>query len=234
MSFKLKAVVLLGAAGAAMASAVALTGPAAVAATQHCGYYCETMASQSFGPGQVIAEGANGATLLAPGYNPEEDFVALAVGTVSQLAGAGKIPATLASTYGNEVVYQFSYQPKGAITDTCLAASSKSAGSAVEVKSCGWPAEIIPESIMPTNTLWIGVHRDASGDYEPFVNVGASSSSALVLTATSAGGPLTINYMQLGYGGVAGAQMWESLIGINGHTQAWPTPNGNEPAWPLR
>jgi hypothetical protein len=234
MSFKLKAAVLLGAAGAAVASAVALTGSTAIAATEHCGNYCETMASQSFGSGQVIAEGANGATLLAPGYNPEEDFVALAVGTVSQLAGAGKIPASLAPTYGNEVVYQFSYQPKGVITDTCLAASSLAAGSNVVVKSCGWPAEIIPESILPTNTLWIGVHRDASGNYEPFVNVGASKSSALVLTATSAGGPLTINYMHLGYGGVASNQMWESLIGINGQTQVWPTPNGQEPAWPLR
>jgi hypothetical protein len=234
MSFKLKAVLLLGVAGAAAASAVALTGPTARAATEHCGYYCETMASQSFGKGQVIAEGGNGATLLAPGYNPEEDFVALAVGTVGQLAGAKKIPASLASAYANEVVYQFSYQPKGVETDTCLAASSLAAGSAVKVESCGWPKEIIPESILPTNTLWVGVHRDASGDFEPFVNVGASASSALVLTATSSGGPLTINYMQLGYGGVASDQMWESLIGINGQTQVWPTPTGQEPAWPTR
>jgi len=234
MSFRLKAVVLLGVAGAAVASAVALTGPTARAATERCGDYCVSMASQSFGSGQVIAETSSGATLLAPGFNPEEDFVALAVGTVSQLAGAGKIPASLAPTYGNEIVYQFAYQPAGKITDTCLAASGLTAGSAVKVQSCGWPQEIIPESILPTNTLWIGVHRDASGDFEPFVNVEASASSALVLTATSAGGPLTINYMQLGYGGVASDQMWESLIGIYGQTQVWPTPTGDEPAWPLR
>jgi hypothetical protein len=234
MSFKLKAVVLLGIAGAAAASAVVLTGPAATAATEHCGYYCETMASQAFGSGQVIAEASNGSTLLAPGYNPEEDFVALAIGTVSQLAGAGKIPASLAPTYGNEIVYQFAFQPYGKLTDTCLAASSKAAGSAVKVQSCGWPQQVLPEDVIPTSTLWIGVHRDASGDFEPFVNVGASTSSALVLTATSKGGPLTINYMQLGSGRVASNQMWESVIGINGQTQVWPTPNGNEPAWPLR
>jgi hypothetical protein len=236
MSFRLKAAVVLGVAGIAAAGAVALTGPTARAATERCEgeEYCVTMASQSFGSTQVIAEASNGATLLAPGYNSEEDFVALAIGTVSQLAGAGKIPASLATTYGNEVVYQFSYEPDGQILDKCLTASSTAAGSAVDVSSCGWPQEIIPESVLPTSTLWIGVHRDASGDYEPFVNVAASASSALVLTATSANGPLTINYMQLGYSGVAGNQLWESLIGQYGQWQAWPTPTGNEPAWPLR
>jgi hypothetical protein len=234
MSFKLKALVVLGVAGAAAASAVAFMGPSARAETQHCGNYCETMASQSFGAGQVIGETGNGSMLLSPGYNPQEDFVAYAVGTVSQLAGAGKIPASLAPTYGAEVVYQFSYQPYGQETDTCLAPSSLAAGSAVTVKSCGWPKELIPEDILPTNTLWIGVHRDGSGNYEPFVNVAASTSSALVLTATSASGSVTINYMQLGYSGVASNQMWESLIGIYGQTQVWPSPDGNEPAWPLR
>jgi hypothetical protein len=236
MSFRLKAAVLLGAAAAAAISTVALTGSNAHAATERCGgeQNCMTMASQSFGSGQVIAETSSGAALLAPGFNPQEDFVALAIGTVSQLAGAGKIPASLAPTYGNEVVYQFSYQPYGVETYKCLAASSTAAGSAVSVGSCGYPQVIQPQSIIPTNTLWIGVHRDASGNYEPFVNVAASTSSALVLTATSASGPLTINYMSLGYGGVAGDQLWESLIGTNGATQAWPTPTGNEPAWPLR
>jgi|GEM_PF-1649484 len=234
MSVKLKAVALLGAAGAVVASAMALTGSTAQAATQHCGNYCETLASQSFGAGKVIAETSTGGTLLAAGYNSQEDFVALAVGTAAQLAGAHKIPASLGATYGNEVVYQFSYQPRGTETDTCLAPASNTAGSAVKVQSCGWPPQLIPEDVLPTNTLWIGVHRDASGDFEPFVNVAASESNALVLTATSAGGPLTINYMQLGYGGVAANQQWESLIGIYGQAQAWPTPNGNEPAWPLR
>ncbi|HEY1622621.1 MAG TPA: hypothetical protein VGG16_02390 [Streptosporangiaceae bacterium] len=234
MQFRLKAVALLGVAGAAVASAVVLTGPTARAATEHCGNYCETLASQSFGSGQVIAETGNGGTLLAPGYNPQEDFVALAVGTVSQLAETKKIPASLAPAYGNEVVYQFSYQPKGTETDTCLAASGLAAGSAVKVESCGYPKQLIPEDQLPTNTLWIGVHRDAKGDFEPFVNVAASKGSALVLTATSASGPLTINYMKIGSSGVASNQLWESLIGIYGQAQAWPTPNGNEPAWPDR
>ena len=92
----------------------------------------------------------------------------------------------------------------------------------------------MPASTLPKSTLWIGVHRHASGDFEPFVNVAASTSSALVLTATSATGPLTINYMSLGSGGVAGNQMWESLIGIYGQAQPWPTPDGQEPPWPLR
>jgi hypothetical protein len=233
MSFRLKAAVLLGVAGAAMASAVVLTGPAAHAATERCGNYCVTLASQSFGAKQVVAEGANGGTLLAPGYNSKEDFVGLPVGTVSQLAGAKRIPAGLARTYGNEVVYQLVYQPAGALTGTCLGASSMVAGTGVTVQSCGWP-QPMPASTLPNGTLWIGVHRDASGDFEPFINVAASKSSALVLTATSANGPLTINYMSLGSGGVAANQMWESLIGIYGQAQPWPTPDGQEPLWPLR
>jgi hypothetical protein len=233
MSFRLKAAVLLGVAGAAAATAVALTGPTARAATEHCGNYCVTMASESYGKGQVIAEGANGGTLLAPGYNSQEDFVGLPVGTVSQLAGAKRIPASLAKTYGNEVVYQFVYQPYGKMTGTCIGSSSLAAGSDVTIQNCGWP-QPMPASTLPNSTLWIGVHRDASGNYEPFINVAASTSSALVLTATSASGPLTINYMSLGYGGVASDQMWESLIGIYGQTQVWPTPDGQEPLWPLR
>jgi len=233
MSFRLKAVALLGVAGAAMASAVVLTGPAAHAATERCGPQCVTMASQSFGKGQVVAEGKNGTTLLAPGYNPEEDFIGMAVGTVSQLAGAKRIPASLAATYGQEVVYQLVYEPAGKLTSTCLGASSVAAGSGVTVQPCGWP-QPMPSSTLPNSTLWIGVHRDGSGDYEPFVNVAASKTSALVLTATSASGPLTINYMSLGYGGVAPDQMWESLIGPYGQAVAWPTPTGQEPLWPLR
>jgi hypothetical protein len=234
MSFRLKAVALLGVAGAAMASAVALTGPVAQAATERCGDYCVTMASQSYGKGQVVSAGANGGMLLATGYNTKEDFVGLAVGTVSQLASVKKIPATLAATYGEEVVYQLVYEPAGQLTNTCLGASSTAAGSSVTVQSCGWPQQPMPASSHPYSTLWIGVHRDASGDFEPFVNVAASTSSALVLTASAAYGPLTINYMSISGGTVASDQMWESLIGVYGQAQAWPTPDGQEPLWPLR
>jgi hypothetical protein len=234
MSFRLKAAVLVGIAGAAVAvSTVALTGPSARAATERCGDYCVTMASQSFGTGQVIAEGANGGTLLAPGYNPQEDFVGLPVGTVSQLAGAGKIPAALAATYANEVVYQFVYQPAGKMTSTCLGASSLAAGSSITVQSCGWPFPT-PHSTLPNGTLWVGIHRDGSGNFEPFINVAASTSSALALTASSGYAPLTLNYLSISNGAVAGDQMWESLIGIYGQTQPWPTPDGTEPSWPAR
>jgi hypothetical protein len=236
MSLKFKTKTLAGMAALAIAGgAAALTGTAANAATAHCGIYCATMASQSYGTGQVIATTATGGTLLAPGYNPEEDFVPLAVGTVGQLAQAGKIPSSLAATYANEVVYEFSVAPYGALTDECLGISSPTAGASVVVQQCGAPltGQPAPSWEAQQGTLWIGVHRDASGDYEPFVNVEASASAALVLTASSANGPLTINWMSLssGYSGtsVAADQMWESLIGIYGQAQPWPTPTGNEP-----
>jgi hypothetical protein len=233
MSVWLKAAAVLGVAGVAVASAVALTGSTAHAATERCGDYCVTLASESYGTGQLVAETASGGTLLAPGYNSNEDFVGLPIATVSDLVQAGKIPASLGSAYGEEVVYQLVYQPYGQMTGTCLAPSSLAAGASITVQSCGWP-EPGANSTLPNNTLWIGVYRDANGDYEPFVNVAASTSAALVLSASSASGPLTLNYMSIGSSGVAGNQMWESLIGIYGQAQPWPTPNGNEPAWPLR
>jgi hypothetical protein len=225
MSFKLKTLAALAVAGAATAGAVALSsGPVANAATQHCGNYCETMASQSFGTGQVIAVSGNGGVLLAPGYNSSEDFVGLAVGTVQQLAGAGKISASLAKSYAQEIVYQFTYQPTGDMTGACLADS----GGHVALEYCGAPFPT-PHSTLPASTLWIGVYRDHSGNFEPFLNAAASTTSAQVLTATSAGGPLAVKGMTMGYGGVEASQMWESLIGIYGQATAWPTPNGTEP-----
>jgi hypothetical protein len=238
MSLKFKAKVLVGMAALAVAGGTAtLTGTAANAATEHCGIYCVTMASQSFGKGHVVSTTATGGTLLAPGYNPKEDFVALAVGSVAQLAQAGKIPSSLASAYANEVVYEFSYAPYGALTGQCLGVSSPTAGASVVLQQCGAPLtdQPAPSWEKQQGALWIGVHRDASGDYEPFVNVAASKSAAMVLTASSASGSLTINWMSLssGYSGtsVASDQMWESLIGIYGQAQAWPTPTGNEPPY---
>jgi hypothetical protein len=238
MSLKFKAKVLAGMAALAVAGGTAaLTGTAAQAATQHCGIYCTTMASQSYGTGHVVATTGTGGTLLSSGANPDEDFVPLAVGSVAQLAQAGEIPSSLASAYANEVVYEFSSAPYGALTSECLGVSSPTAGAHVVLQQCGAPLthQPAPSWEKQQGTLWIGVHRDASGDYEPFVNVEASKSAALVLTASSASGPLTINWMSLssGYSGttVASDQMWESLIGIYGKAQPWPTPTGDEPPY---
>jgi hypothetical protein len=211
--------------------------PAARAATEHCGIRCVTLASQAYGTGNVVAVSSSGGALLAPGYNPEEDFLPVEVGTVAQLAQAGKIPASEAKTYAQEVVYELSYAPYGALTGQCLGVSSPTAGSSVVLEQCGAPDNDQPTPSWEAHQgpLWIGVYRDHSGDYEPFVNVEASTSAALVLTASSAGGPLSLNYMSLtsGYSGstVASNQMWESLIGIYNQAQPWPTPDGNEPGW---
>jgi hypothetical protein len=224
MSFTLKSLAALAIAGAATAGAVAFSGGAANAATQHCGGYCVTIASQSYGTGHVLAVSKSGGVLLAPGYNSAEDFVGLPVGTVSQLAGAGKVAKSLATAYGQEVVYQLAYQPAGDMTGACIGDS----GGSVVLQYCGAPFPT-PHSTLPASTLWIGVYRDHTGNFEPFVNAGASATSAQVLTATSAGGPLVVRGMSQSYGAVAGSQQWESLIGIYGQTTAWPTPDGTEP-----
>lgn len=212
MSIKTR--VLAGVAALAIAGGgAALAMPHASAETQRCGVNCVTMSSQAFGATNVISAG-NPSMLLAPGFNPTEDFIGVALGTASNLAQIKQVPAGEAATYGSEVVYELAYEPHGVIATQCLGAS----GSAVVLQTCGLPT-----------TLWIGVHRDASGDFSPFVNVGESATSAQVLTATSAHGALSVSGMSVSSGTVAPTQMWESQIGIFGQTQAWPVPGGDAP-----
>ena len=215
-------------------SAIALSGSAAHAATVRCGNYCVTMASQSLGSGEEIAVSSNGGVLMAPGFTPKEDFIGLAVGTVAQLAQAGQIPSSLAATYGHEIVYELSYAPYGALTGNCLGVASPAAGAAVKLQYCGAPTngEPAPSWEAQKGTLWIGVYRNHSGNFEPFINVAASTHAAVALTAGAAGGPLKISYLSDTAGTVAASQMWETMIGIFGQEQAWPTPTGNEPSLP--
>ncbi len=233
MPINFKATAVLAIAGATM-SAIALSGPAAHAATVTCGNYCVTMAAQSLGSGEEIAVSGNGGVLMAPGFTPKEDFIGLAVGTVAQLAQSGQIPSSLAATYGNEIVYELSYAPYGALTGNCLGVSSPTAGATVKLQYCGAPTngEPAPSWEAQKGTLWIGVYRNHSGNFEPFINVAASAHAAVALTAGAAGGPLKINYLSISSGSVAARQMWETMIGIFGHEQAWPTPTGNEPSLP--
>jgi hypothetical protein len=228
MSLKLKTLAGLAAlaiAGGATGGAMALSTPAAHAATVHCSWYCVTLASQSFGTGQVVAETSSGGVLLAPGYNSAEDFVGAPVGTVSEFVqrGYGGIPSWLAKIYGEEIIYELTYAPFGELKGTCLGVSSLSAGANAVVEPCGAPG-----------TYWIGIYRDHTGDFEPFVNAAASTNSVLVLSATSANGPLTLAHLSLSLGSVASDQLWESLIGVYGQAQPWPTPTGDEPDWPDR
>jgi hypothetical protein len=236
MPLKLKAMAVLAIAGAAAMSTIALSGPAADAATWRCGPGCVTMASQSLGAGQEIAVSNNGGVLMAPGFTTKEDFIGLPVGTVAELAQAGEIPSSLASAYAQEIVYELSYAPAGALTGDCLGVASPTAGAAVKLQYCGAPTngQPAPSWEAQKGTLWIGVYRDHSGDFEPFVNVAASAHAAVVLTAGAAGGPLSIKYMSDASGSVASDQLWESLIGVYGQAVAWPTPRGNEPGYPAR
>lgn len=229
MSVRLRGVAVLGLA-VALALGIA-TEPAAQGATRQCGDHCVTLASQEFGAGQVIAQAATGAVLRAAGSGPLEDFVGRAVGTVAQLARSGKVPAALARTYGAEQVYQLEFEPEGLPGGTCLAASAPgplapgssvpAAGAKVTVRGCG------SSSAPASSTLWIGVHGDGIGDFEPFVNVAASSHAALALTAIWPGRPLTVTALTMGGGTAAPAQMWESLIGVYGQVRPRPEPDGS-------
>lgn len=236
MPLKLKATAMLAIAGAAALGAIGLSGPAARAATLHCGPRCVTLAAQSLGSKEVIAVSGNGSVLMAPGFNPKEDFIGLPVGTVAELAQAGKISKSLAAIYGQEVVYELSYAPYGALTGQCLGVASPTAGAAVTLQHCGAPTndQPTPSWEAQKGTLWIGVYRDHSGSFQPYVNVAASTHGSVVLTAGAAGGALKIKFMSDVAGTVASNQMWESVIGVNGSTSTWITPTGNEPSWPAR
>jgi hypothetical protein len=232
MPHKLKAMAVV-AVGAAV-SALALPGAAAQAATQVCGYYCVTLAAQSLGSGEVIDVSGNGAVLMAPWFNPGEDFVGMPMGTVAQLAQSGQIPSSLAATYGQEIVYQLIYAPAGALTGNCLGIASLAPGAGLKLQFCGAPNNGLPtpEANGQKSALWIGIHADHNGDFQPFINVAASTTGtngALALTAGTAGGPLTIQNLSSPNGSVASDQMWETLIGIYGQQQPWPTPNGPGP-----
>jgi hypothetical protein len=213
MSLKLK--MLAGLAALALAGGgAALAVPGADAATARCGTYCVTMASEAFGSQHLIAAGSP-SSLQAPGFNRNEDFVGAALGTASNLAQINQVPASLAAIYGNEVVYEFAFQPHGVIPTQCLGAS----GTSVVLQSCGVPT-----------TLWIGVHRHQNGFFAPFVNVGESGTSVQVLTATSATGPLAVSPLSIDSSGtVASTQMWEGVYGIFGQTVLWPVPGGDAP-----
>lgn len=212
MSLKLKLLAGLAALGIAGGGA-ALAVPHASAMTQHCDWYCATMSSQAFGDKEVIAAG-NPISLRAPGFNPNEDFIGHALGTASNLAQIHQVPASEAAIYADEVVYELGFAPHGQLPTQCLGAS----GSAIVLQPCGVPT-----------TLWIGVHRDSQGFFSPFVNVGASATSIHVLTASAAGGPLTLSPMSISGGVVASNQMWESQIGIFGTAIPWPVPGGQAP-----
>ena len=237
LKLKLKPMAAIAIAGVAAVTAFALSGQSARAETQRCGGYCVTLASKSLGTGEVIAVANNGGVLMAPGFNPKEDFIGLPVGTVAELAQAGEISKSLTTLYANEIVYELSYAPAGALTGNCLGVSSPKAGATAVLQYCGAPTNGQPSPTWEAQkgTLWIGVYRDHVGDFEPFVNVAASQPGDVnVLQANAAGGALTLHGMSMTNGTVIPSQMWESLIGSYGQTQAWPTPRGNEPAWPGR
>lgn len=237
MPLKLKATAVLAIAGVAAMGALALSGPAARAATLHCGDRCVTLAAKSLGSKEVIAVSGNGAVTMAPGFNPREDFIGLPVGTVAELAQAGQIPKSLTKLYAQEVVYELSVAPAGALTNKCLGISSPRSGARVQLQHCGAPTndQPTPSWEAQKGTLWIGVFRDHNGTFEPYVNVEASANGTVnALTAGAAGGPLTIRHISVSGGMVAANQLWESVIGVNGATTTWITPTGNEPSWPAR
>ena len=211
----------VGLAGGTFAAAL----PAANAATMRCGSACVTLAAQKFGASNVVAIGAGSAAQLAAfGYNPSEDFYIWQLGTVSDFVKAGVIPASLAKVYGADPVYEYEYVPARHLTGTCLSVpSGAAAGTAVTLRSCGETA----------STLWIGVAGRQSGNYMPLVSAAASAKSALVLTAASASGAVTISQMSLstvvssagvssagvssaGVSSVtvAPAQMWQAVVGV--------------------
>jgi hypothetical protein len=190
-----------------------LAMPAANAATIRCGNGCDTLASQKYGAGNVMAVGASSSGVLAPfWYNQNEDFVAEVECNVHDLYKVGVIAGSVNRTYSSDEVYQYVYAPVGNTTDKCLGAAPGS--TAVTLMPCGTNAD----------TLWVGLSGLQHGNFMPVMSAALSPSSAMLLTASAANGPLTVTQMNLSTttsngvttASVAANQAWETVQGAYG------------------
>jgi hypothetical protein len=194
--------------GAAM-----LTMPAANAATMKCGKVCQTLASQKYGTADVMAVGSSSTVgLSAFWYSESEDFHTQLEGDVYDLHKAGVIPWSEAKTYGLDQVYQYEYWPDGYSTDECLGTTAGS--TALTLQPCGATA----------STLWVGLSGLQDGNFEPLMSAALSANSAMLLTASTATGALSVSQMNLttteSNGNVtittSPYQMWETVAGAYG------------------
>jgi hypothetical protein len=210
----LKNKTMVGLATLALAGGAAmLTMPAANAATMKCGDVCLTLASQKYGTADVLAVGSSSAVgLSAFWYSQSEDFRAQLEGDVYDLNKAGAIPWSEAKTYGFDQVYQYVYWPGGHPSDECVGASAGS--TAVTLQPCGATAK----------TLWVGLSGLQDGNFEPLLSAALSANSAMLLTASSATGALSVSPMDLTTTESNGNattttspyQMWETVEGVYG------------------
>jgi hypothetical protein len=199
---------------ALVGGAATLAMPSANAETDRCGNGCATLASQKYGAAHVLELGANStAVLAAPGYNTREDFYGWPEGTVRDLYKVGAIPQAVENTYSSETVYQYEYAPAGGSTAKCLGVTPNAvSGTVVTLLPCGANAD----------TLWVGLSGWQNGNFMPLLSAAASTKSAMLLTATTAAGPLTISGMDLNTtvtNGVTTAtvsplQNWEAVAGV--------------------
>jgi hypothetical protein len=188
-----------------------LAGSTANAATIRCGNDCETLASQKFGATNVMAVGSSSSGVLAPfWYRESEDFLADYQGTVKDFAKAGIISQSIANTYGKDQVFQYVYAPAGnASSGQCLGTTAGS--TAVTLQKCGQTA----------STVWVALSGWQHGNFMPLLSAALSAKSAMLLTATTASGPLAVTQMNLGTtvsNGVttttpSSYQMWETVAG---------------------
>lgn len=223
MSLKSKFVAGLAAVGLAGGS-LALSLPHANAATQKCGSQCQTLASQKFGPKNVVSVQGSAVGLAAFWYSNGEDLAGWPVGTVHDYYRAGLIAQSVDKLYGADEVFEYEWVPRGIESVRCLGVSSLKAGTPVTLQACGASAA----------TLWIAATGRQSGNYMPLINAAASTKAAMVLTASTASGPLSINWLSLTTkvsNGVsttttAPTQMWEAEQGAFGASTEVAVNNG--------
>jgi hypothetical protein len=210
----LKNKTLAGLAALALAGGTAtLVLPAASAATMRCGNGCVTLASQKFGSTDVVAVAPSSTgTLAAFWYSNSEDFYGQPEGTVHDLYKAGVIASTVNNTYRSDEVYQYEYAPGGTASGKCLGATTGS--TSVTLQPCGGSAD----------TLWVGLSGWQRGNFMPVMSAASSIKSAMLLTASSATGALSVTQMNLDTSASDGVttstvspyQMWETVEGPYG------------------
>jgi hypothetical protein len=109
-------------------------------------------------------------------------------------------------TWPSYHAFEFQYTPNGNFTGRCLGTSATAAnGTAIILQTCG----------INSQTLWIPLTSDISGEFVPLIN-GSDTvvNTPYVLTAGPVGTSLTTSELNTVAGAFNRTQMWQSIFGV--------------------
>lgn len=183
-------------------TAAGVAGPAARAETAACGSTCADLSPLSTGTADVLAVTSSsgvGGTIYVVNLattratNSAEDWSMAKLGTVSQFYDAGIISKITDTFWPGDQVYELQYTPSGTPSGNCMSApgavNNGGPANAITLGACGTSAA----------TLWIADTAAETSNAVPLINGTSDSfSEPEVLTAGTAGNPVTVSAMLTG------------------------------------